>query len=97
MAGLLELVELVHLEPKRARRQLEVGSDRHQLLERRALDRGRVEPAQAGQIDAVAVMSAIIAMQARPHSAASDWSSGRMRLVQGHSIRLTSATSRGSG
>ncbi len=55
--GLLQLVELVDLEPHRARRQLEIGGDPHQMLERRALDRGRVALAQPGQVDPMAVMA----------------------------------------
>ena len=53
---LLQLVEFVDLEPYCARRQLELGGDPHQMLERHPLDRGREALAQSRQGDAMAVM-----------------------------------------
>jgi len=54
---LLELLELVQLEPHRARRQLQIGGDGHQIVERRTAHRWRITLPEPGQVDAMPVMA----------------------------------------
>jgi hypothetical protein len=79
--GELELGQLVDFEAQRARRQVELGRDLHQRIERRALDRAGIDAAQARKIDAVAVMR-------RDHGQAGEAAFGGFGLQHGRSWRL---------
>ena len=69
---------MVKLEPQRSAGEVHLARDLNQGPQRHAFQRHRVATPERVQVDAVAVIGAIMARQASPHSAASVcWMTGR--------------------
>ena len=75
MHGVRSCGSSLELEAQRARREVQAARDLHQVGERRALERDGEAPAQAGEVDAMAV-------EARDHAEARQPALGRLGLQE---------------